>query len=44
MLNKETGLFQIPVTIMRGGTSKGVYILESDLPDDRENGMTCCLE
>ena len=36
MLNKETGLFHVPVTIMRGGTSKGVYILESDLPDDRE--------
>ena len=26
---------RLPVTIMRGGTSKGVYILESDLPRDR---------
>ncbi|MBQ9152675.1 MAG: PrpF protein [Solobacterium sp.] len=26
---------KLPVTIMRGGTSKGVYILESDLPADR---------
>lgn len=25
----------LPVTIMRGGTSKGVYILESDLPANR---------
>lgn len=27
---------KMPVTIMRGGTSKGVYILESDLPENRE--------
>lgn len=27
---------KMPVTIMRGGTSKGVYILESDLPKNRE--------
>ena len=26
---------KLPVTIMRGGTSKGVYLLESDLPADR---------
>ena len=26
---------KIPVTILRGGTSKGVYILQSDLPADR---------
>ncbi len=26
---------RLPVTIMRGGTSKGVYILESELPSDR---------
>ena len=26
---------KLPVTILRGGTSKGVYILESDLPADR---------
>ena len=28
--------FHIPAVIMRGGTSKGVYLLESDLPKDRE--------
>ena len=27
---------RLPVTIMRGGTSKGVYILESELPSDRD--------
>ena len=27
--------YNIPVTIIRGGTSKGVYILESDLPSDK---------
>ncbi len=27
---------RLPVTIMRGGTSKGVYLLESDLPGDHE--------
>ena len=26
----------LPVTIMRGGTSKGIYILEKDLPADQE--------
>ena len=26
---------KLPVTILRGGTSKGVYILETDLPDDK---------
>lgn len=26
---------KLPVTIMRGGTSKGVYILENDMPKDR---------
>ena len=29
-------IYRLPVTIMRGGTSKGVYILESDLPEDRD--------
>ena len=29
-------VFSLPVVIMRGGTSRGVYILESDLPADRE--------
>lgn len=27
---------KLPVTLMRGGTSKGVYILEKDLPEDRK--------
>ena len=27
---------RLPVTILRGGTSKGVYILQSDLPADKE--------
>ena len=27
---------KLPVTIMRGGTSKGVYILETDLPTNRD--------
>ena len=26
---------KLPVSILRGGTSKGVYILQSDLPEDR---------
>ena len=26
---------KLPVTILRGGTSKGVYILEDDLPADK---------
>lgn len=35
MADKKTGVFELPVMILRGGTSKGVYILESDLPKDR---------
>lgn len=37
-MEKETKkrMMRLPVTIMRGGTSKGVYILESDLPKDKE--------
>jgi 2-methylaconitate cis-trans-isomerase PrpF len=27
--------FSIPLTILRGGTSRGIYLLESDLPEDR---------
>lgn len=27
---------RLPVTIMRGGTSKGVYLLETDLPQDHD--------
>lgn len=28
--------YSLPVTLMRGGTSKGAYILESDLPADHD--------
>lgn len=28
--------YEIPVTIMRGGTSKGIYILEDNLPQNKE--------
>ncbi|MBQ7545218.1 MAG: PrpF protein [Synergistaceae bacterium] len=31
-----TAVKKLPVTIMRGGTSKGVYILESDLPANHD--------
>ena len=34
MQEKENHILKLPVTIMRGGTSKGVYILEEDLPKD----------
>ena len=34
MQEKENHILKLPVTIMRGGTSKGVYILEKDLPED----------
>lgn len=33
---KENSVTQLPVTIIRGGTSKGVYILESDLPQNHD--------
>ena len=33
---RKNSAARLPVTIMRGGTSKGVYILESDLPENRE--------
>lgn len=36
MQNQTEQVLKLPVTIMRGGTSKGVYILESDLPEDRK--------
>ena len=34
MQEKENHILKLPVTIMRGGTSKGVYILEEDLPKE----------
>lgn len=36
MQNQKEQVCKIPVTIIRGGTSKGIYILESDLPKDRK--------
>ena len=35
MQSETERIYRLPVAIMRGGTSKGVYILESDLPEDR---------
>lgn len=32
---KKNTINRLPVAIMRGGTSKGVYLLESDLPRDK---------
>lgn len=29
-------VFRLPVSIIRGGTSKGVYILQKDLPENKE--------
>lgn len=36
MQNQTEQVLKLPVTIMRGGTSKGIYILESDLPNDHK--------
>lgn len=36
MGNRDSQVCKLPVTIMRGGTSKGIYLLESDLPENRE--------
>lgn len=36
MQNQTNQELKLPVTMMRGGTSKGIYILESDLPKNRE--------
>lgn len=33
---QRTQVMKLPVTIIRGGTSKGVYILENDLPVNHE--------
>jgi len=35
MTGVHEGMIKLPVSIMRGGTSKGVYILEEDLPKDK---------
>ena len=34
MQGKDDHILKLPVTLMRGGTSKGVYLLEEDLPED----------
>lgn len=34
-VNTGAEMFAVPAWIIRGGTSKGVYLLESDLPEDR---------
>ena len=36
MQEHRMDVVNLPVTIMRGGTSKGIYILEKDLPTDQE--------
>lgn len=36
MQEHRMDVVNLPVTIMRGGTSKGIYILEKDLPADQE--------
>ena len=33
---RKNNAIRLPVTIMRGGTSRGVYILETDLPENRD--------
>ena len=35
-MSMSKNIRKLPVTIMRGGTSKGVYILETDLPANRD--------
>jgi 4-oxalomesaconate tautomerase len=35
-------LTAIPCTLMRGGTSKGLYFHAQDLPDDRRCAIACC--
>lgn len=36
MQENDSVILKLPVMLMRGGTSKGAYILEDDLPEDRE--------
>lgn len=36
MQENDRGILKLPVMLMRGGTSKGAYILEKDLPENRE--------
>jgi len=34
--NKKKVVIKLPISIIRGGTSKGVYILKDDLPSNKE--------
>ena len=36
MQEKGSAVLKLPVMLMRGGTSKGAYILEDDLPENRD--------
>jgi len=36
MYDQKRARFELPVMILRGGTSKGVYIVQEDLPQDRD--------
>ena len=36
MQGKDDHILKLPVTLMRGGTSKGVYLLEEDLPERKD--------
>lgn len=35
MQENRTEAVRLPITVMRGGTSKGIYILEKDLPENK---------
>ncbi len=37
MREKDSAIFKLPVILMRGGTSKGAYILEDDLPKNHDD-------
>ncbi len=37
MREKDSTIFKLPVMLMRGGTSKGAYILEDDLPKNHDD-------
>lgn len=32
----------LPVVLMRGGTSKGVFVRDDDLPAPARTGTACC--
>lgn len=43
MYNENKNRFLLPAMIIRGGTSKGVYLLEEDLPEDKSQWIPCFL-